>query len=71
MNVPAVSSSSSSVAWVCLSLGIGGTEWELLVALIFDVWLGQTFVEEFVGVFGDYHLCTYEHFVHQQYLTPF
>jgi hypothetical protein len=52
-------------------LGIGGTEWKVLVAPILNIWLWTDFVEELVGVFGDYHLCTYEHFVHQQNLTPF
>jgi len=56
---------------VCLGFGIGGTGIGKLVAPILNVCLRTTLVGELVDVFGDYLLCTYEHIVHQQNLTPF
>ena len=61
-----------------LGFGMGlsefGNQWdrvEFLGSTDFHDRLGQTFVEEFVGLFGDYHLCTWSILYTNSTLPPF
>ena len=62
--------------WLGFGMGLSefGNRWDrvkILVCTDFHDRLGQISVEEFVGVFGNYHLCTWSILFTNSTLPPF